>query len=380
MRVPDAALRQCDAAHIRLHQAMGATAADDPDLRAILGYWSVMHTASAYLLRYGGKLPAPTPNHHENLLAIAARSAQRRNSEVVADAFAAANRHRPLVHRARYITPRVFASTAAAEIAGLAHRLVAILAPGERHDRLPRLADMHVTPNRAPATAWIVYSRARVATQLPASVARDLRVLMRQGRLVRAAVHRDHVAEGLELALTHLARAVGNADNDPSLVAQFSWMGLIAAARALLLAHRVDNAGGSVPRDAARLEVAALCVQSEDADLAAVTRSLYARYHGLVAQGRYLHPGAVPHGAAWRILTEIWPVVAGLSERAQEVAGGFTVHSRSLTLPAAAREVLIRDRGRRHDDDPALDLAVCAATTVPSQTQLVSTRWAQARG
>jgi hypothetical protein len=377
--VREAAFRQLDAAAIRVRQAMGAAASADPDLRAILAYWAVVHAASAYLLNSGGKLPASTPNHHENLLAIATRCARRHGNAVVAGHFAEANQHRPLVHRARYSTPRVFDGTKAARVAELGHALVEVLAAHQGNRGLACMADTSIVADSGPAPVWIVYSRAGRPMAPTPAVCRDLVALTRGGHVMRRVVHRDHVAGGLELAHLHLTRAVGTTGDDASLVAQFAWMSLIAATRALLLAHRVDCAGSALPRDAARLEVAATCMQSTDPDLARTTRSLYARYHRLVAQGRYLHPAAVANGPAWEIFAEIWPVVAGVSERAQEVAGGFTVHCRPLTLPAVARAVLAERATHRDGCQSGVDLTGRVAAALACDSAAGGAELVQAR-
>jgi hypothetical protein len=340
---------------------MGSAAGTDPDLRAILAYWSVLHAASAHLLSSGARLPGGATDHHRGLLAAAARHAQQRGDDDLAELFAEANRHRPLVHRARYRSPRVFGAGRADRVAEVAHDVVEGLARRHGGRRPPPLEGMCRTDG-VPATAWIVYARTGRPVPAPAVMTSDLRKQLRGGHVVRTVVHRDHVAGCLELAHTHLARAAGRADNDASLVAQFSWMGTIAAARALLLAHRLDIATGVLPRDAALLEVAAMCVQPTDATLAQASRSFYSRFHRLVALGRYDHPAAIPPAAAWQLFGEVWPVVADLSQRAQELAGGFTVHSRALTLPAVARSLLAG--GPPHGDNAAMKDLVQHAVAV----------------
>lgn len=355
LRKDAAAARQADAATIRLRQAMSDVASADPDLRAILAHWSIVHAAAATLLLTGARLPHKQINHHEALLDGAEQAGRRVGGADLARLFAEANLLRPFAHRARYGAPRTVGAGRADRYAELAHSIVEDVCRrcGHGTSHAP-LSDMAPAEPPARAAAWVVYSARARPIRLGNAVAQELDWLQRAGAVVRVRVHADQVAEQLELAHTHLARATA-LSTDPSLVAQFGWMATMVAVRALLLSHRVDIAQGGTRRDEARLDIAARCVRDADAELAETAQTLYRRHHRITALGRYDHPTAVPPAAAWCLFADIWPLVADFSHRAQELSGGFVLYTQSISLPRDAQAfIMTRASG-------ANELAVCVA-------------------
>lgn len=349
VRKEAAAIRQADAATIRLHQAMSDVASADPDLRAILAHWSIVHAAAATVLLAGARLPHGEINHHEALLSAAEGAGQRIGGGDLRRLFADANLLRPIAHRARYGGPRTVDAGHADRCAELASRIVEEVGRRCGHGiSLAPLCDMASAEPPARAAAWVVYSARWRPGRLSQAVAQELGRLHRAGTVVGVRVHADQVAAQLELAHTHLARATTLAD-DASLVAQFAWMATMVAVRALLLAHRVDIAHGGTRRDEARLDIAGRCVRDADSELAEMAQALYGRHHRITALGRYDHPTAVPSAAAWSLFADIWPLVADFSQRAQELCGGFLLHTRAVSLPRDA-QAFIMTRARGADD------------------------------